>query len=311
MAQESDIRQQVAEAYTRAVNSGSCCGGEQKGVTAQLAGYAPEELASLPADAVENSFGCGNPVAFSDVRPGETVLDLGSGAGIDLLLAAQKVGSEGKVIGVDMTDEMIARARANVAAAGYANVEVRKGYIEELPVEDSSVDLVISNCVLNLSPDKARVFSEIARVLKPGGRLRVSDIVAEDLPQWARESAALYSSCVAGAISEADYVGGLADAGLVDVRVLDRMTYDETQLQAMVLSDLPQAGVDVEALAGSVPSCCCGPAPRAEGVPSAASAAATSRQATPAGQVEALIGRAASEMAGKIAQVLVTGRRPA
>ncbi|MBI4870652.1 MAG: arsenite methyltransferase, partial [Candidatus Riflebacteria bacterium] len=198
-------------------------------------------LAALPADAVTNSFGCGNPVAFSEIQPGQTVLDLGSGAGIDLFLAADKVGPSGRVIGVDMTDAMIERARANAAAGGYLNVEVRKGVIEELPVEDGSVDWIISNCVINLSPDKPRVFAEIARVLKPGGRMLVSDIVASGLPEEVLKDPALYCSCISGAISLEAYLGGLRAAGLVEVAVRDRLTYDAPQLEAFFKSELPEA----------------------------------------------------------------------
>lgn len=247
MSTQADIRKTVSETYARAVTSsgGSCCGGgnAQKGVLAKLAGYDSRELSLLPGDAVVNSFGCGNPLAFSEVRTGEVVLDLGSGAGIDLLIAAKKVGPTGRVIGIDMTDEMIDRARANITAAGLANVEVRKGYIEELPVESSSVDWVISNCVINLSPDKPRVFREIARVLKPGGRMRVSDVVAQELPAAIRANPSLYSSCIAGAISEADYLAGLRSAGLIDVEVRERVVYEAAQLRALVGSEL---GVDDE-----------------------------------------------------------------
>ncbi len=249
MTDTDRIRDRVQEAYTAAVKSPgsgccgetSCCGGavEQKGVAAKAAGYSAEELSSLPEDAVVNSFGCGNPVAFADVKEGETVLDLGSGAGIDLLLAAQKVGTSGRVIGVDMTDEMIDRARKAIASAGAANVEVRKGIIEELPVEDDSVDLVISNCVINLSPEKEKVFAEIHRVLKPGGRMRVSDIVVERLPRWLRSIPSLYESCVGGAISEAEYLGGLRAAGLENAEVSERLVYETDQVANLVLSELP------------------------------------------------------------------------
>jgi SAM-dependent methyltransferase len=207
-------------------------------VAAKLAGYTDQEVAALPAEAVVNSFGCGNPLAFSAVKPGDVVLDLGSGAGIDLLLAAKQVGRTGKVIGVDMTDAMIAKARQNIAAAGLENVEVRKGIIEELPVEDASVDWVISNCVINLSPEKPRVFAEIARVLKPGGRMLVSDIVAEDLPPEIARNRHLYSSCLAGAISEPHYLAGLREAGLVDVEVKDRLVYDTLQIAGFIGSEL-------------------------------------------------------------------------
>ena len=262
MTEQTETHRQVSEHYAKAVKreAGSgCCGGPvtQKGVVVKVAGYAAEELAALPDDAVENAFGCGNPLAFAEVKAGETVLDLGSGAGIDLLLAAEKVGADGHVIGVDMTDEMIARARANVEAAGHRNVEVRKGLIEALPVEAGTVDWVISNCVINLSPDKASVFAEIARVLRPGGCMRVSDIVVEDLPEWARQSAQLYSSCVAGAISEGDYVAGLEAAGLTDVEVTERLVYDTTMVAGLIRSEVPEvealakeSGFDIAAIAG-------------------------------------------------------------
>ncbi len=249
MSKKDQIRKNVSRAYAEAVTSGEgCCGGSSscapsdkipKGVAAKTAGYTEEELASLPAEAAVNSFGCGNPTAFAGVKQGEVVVDLGSGAGIDLLLAAQKVGSTGKVIGIDMTDEMIARARQAIASAGADNVEVRKGFIEELPVADSSVDLVISNCVINLSPDKPRVFQEISRVLRPGGRMSVSDIVVERMPWWLRRIPSVYNSCVGGAISERDYVAGLEGAGLEDVEVLDRLVYDANQMTNLVLSEVP------------------------------------------------------------------------
>jgi SAM-dependent methyltransferase len=189
MGEQDQVRQAVSDSYARAVTSedGCCCGSPvQKGVAAKLAGYTREELESLPPEAVTNSFGCGNPLAFAEVQEGQTVLDLGSGAGIDVLLAAKIVGPTGRVIGVDMTDEMIAKARENAAAAGLNNVDVRKGIIEKLPLENNSIDWVISNCVINLSPYKHEVFAEIARVLKPGGHMHVSDIVATGLPDWVR-----------------------------------------------------------------------------------------------------------------------------
>ncbi|HPF71903.1 MAG TPA: methyltransferase domain-containing protein, partial [Candidatus Krumholzibacteria bacterium] len=185
-----------------------------------------------------NAFGCGSPLAFSGVQPGQVVLDLGSGAGIDLLLAARKVGPTGRAIGVDMTDAMLAKANENIAAAGLANAEVRKGIIEQLPVDDASVDWVISNCVINLSPEKERVFAEIARVLRPGGTMLVSDIVADGLPEEITANRHLYSSCLAGAISEQAYVDGLRAAGLVDVEVVDRLVYDAAQLVGFIGSEL-------------------------------------------------------------------------
>jgi len=259
MRDQDKVRVSVSEAYTKAVTEGtSCCGSTTpKGVAAKMAGYAEAEVSDLPADAVVNSFGCGNPVAFSGVREGDTVVDLGSGAGIDLLLAGKKTGPTGRVIGVDMTDEMISRARENIERSGMKHVEVRKGIIEELPVETASADWVISNCVINLSPEKPRVFAEIARVLKPGGRMLVSDIVVEDLPAWARKDAKLYASCIAGAISETDYVAGLRNAGLTGVEVRSRLAYDSTQIEDLVGSDL--AASESDSGAGAQASSCCGP----------------------------------------------------
>ncbi|MCP4248138.1 MAG: arsenite methyltransferase [bacterium] len=256
MNEQETVRLSVAEAYSKAVTSeaGCCCGSPvQKGVAAKLAGYTQDELDALPPEAVVNSFGCGNPLAFGEIAPGDVVLDLGSGAGIDVLLAAKKVGPTGRAIGVDMTDDMIAKANENIAAAGLDNVEIRKGIIEELPVESDSVDWVISNCVINLSPDKPKVFAEIARVLKPGGRMLVSDIVIEHLPDWLRGDERLYSSCIAGAISEAAYIDGLTQAGLSDVEVRERLVYDHDQLADFIQSELPESG-DAGACGGGVTS---------------------------------------------------------
>ena len=257
MNKHETIRQQVARDYAKAVSAPAaapCCGPpEQLGVVTRLAGYGGEELQSLPADAVVNSFGCGNPVAFADLREGQVVLDLGSGAGIDILLAAKKVGPTGRAIGIDMTGEMIARARENISASGLDNVEVRQGIIEKLPVESDSVGWVISNCVINLSPEKDRVFAEIQRVLKPGGRISISDIVVQDLPEWVEHDPRLYSACVAGAISEEEYVQGLRDAGLTDVQVTDRIVYDSEQVSAFVISELAEDAGDSSGCA-----CACG-----------------------------------------------------
>ena len=242
------VRQQVSEAYAEAISAvttgrqGGCCN-TPAGFAARTAGYG-EEVEALPQSAAEASFGCGNPLAFAGVEPGQVVLDLGAGAGLDLLIAARKVGPEGRVIGVDMTEAMIETARRNISEAGVENVEVRQGLIEDLPVEDAGVDWVISNCVINLSPDKPRVFAEIARVLRPGGRFSISDIVAQDLPPQLREIAALRSACIAGAISEEAYVAGLEAAGLVDVKVDRRLVYDEKQLEGITAGDLEALGLD-------------------------------------------------------------------
>jgi len=238
MNEQERIRESVAASYSRAIaQESACCG--PKGAVAKLAGYGAEAVALAPVS--QDSFGCGNPLAFSQVREGDTVLDLGSGAGLDLLIASRAVGPSGRVIGVDMTDAMIDRARQNIAREGAANVEVRRGIIEELPVESSSVDWVISNCVINLSPDKPRVFAEIARVLKPGGQMLVSDIVADDLPTWARESDAVRASCVGGALSQDEYAAGLRAAGLADIEPRTVHAYEATELAELFLSELPDS----------------------------------------------------------------------
>ncbi len=250
MSRSDDIRSFVSKSYAGALKSAvgkktgksgagtgsSCCSGSKASQQslADMAGYSRDELAALPPDAVASSFGCGNPVALAAIREGDTVLDLGSGAGIDLLLAARLAGPRGKVIGVDMTPEMVEQARKNATAAGLTNVDVRQGLIENLPVEPESVDLVISNCVINLSPEKDRVFRELFRVLKPGGRISISDIVSEPLPAWATRVTALYAACVAGAIPESAYLAGLREVGLVDLRVADRMVYDAEQMAGLL-----------------------------------------------------------------------------
>ncbi len=242
MSEADSVRSQVSETYARAITTpqtGGCCGPTQAGSScgqATVLGYNPGEIATIPVEAASNSFGCGNPLAFNQVQEGQTVLDLGSGAGMDLLLAAKKVGPKGRAIGVDMTDEMIAAARKNIAAAGAANAEVRKGIIEKLPVENGTVDWVISNCVINLSPEKPKVFSEIARVLKSGGHFSISDIVVEDFPEALRSNAALYGACVAGAISEKEYLAGLEAAGLTDVQVVERVPYGEGFIKSFLTS---------------------------------------------------------------------------
>jgi len=250
---QDEVRAQVSEAYARAVElsrqgGGGCCGNAAPvSVATQTAGYTADETAAFEG-AAQSSFGCGNPLAFAGVKEGQTVLDLGSGAGFDLLIASQKVGEDGHVIGVDMTDAMLEAARANARKAGAKNVELRKGTIEELPVDDASVDWVISNCVINLSPEKKKVFHEIARVLRPGGRFSVSDIVTEGLPDELQAQAAAYSACIGGAISETEYLAGLETAGLQVLTVSERNVYDEAQLRGMVGNDLEALGVPRELL---------------------------------------------------------------
>jgi SAM-dependent methyltransferase len=197
----------------------SCCGTSAPDAVSQALGYSASELAAVPVGA-NLGLGCGNPQAIADLKPGETVLDLGSGAGFDCFLAARQVGAGGRVIGVDMTPAMVSKARANAEKGGYANVEFRLGEIEHLPVADATVDVIMSNCVINLSPDKPRVFAESFRVLKPGGRLAISDVVAcADLPSNIRDDIALLTGCMAGASSITDLQRMLESAGFEQIRI--------------------------------------------------------------------------------------------
>jgi arsenite methyltransferase len=236
----SELREEVRSKYARAARSvldadsgaggcgggpvaDPCCAGAPAGEQENCFGgplYGAGEIDGLPAEAVQASLGCGNPLAVADLREGERVLDLGSGGGIDVLLSARRVGPTGFAYGVDMTDDMLALARANAAKAGATNVEFRKGEIEVLPLPDAVVDVVISNCVINLSTDKPAVLAEMFRVLVPGGRIGISDVVAEDhLTPADRAAAGSYVGCIAGALSRREYLDGLAAAGFADSQV--------------------------------------------------------------------------------------------
>jgi len=230
---EREIRKIVRDGYAKvAKGEGSCCGPSSaccsistaESISAD-AGYSQEDLRAVPRGA-NLGLGCGNPLAHASLKEGETVLDLGAGAGFDCFLAALRVGKSGKVIGVDMTPEMVEKARENAKNWELANVEFRLGEIEILPVEDSSVDVLISNCVINLSPDKPRVFREAFRVLKPGGRLMVSDIVlTRELPKAIRDSVSAYVGCISGAVSEAEYHRAVWNAGFREIEVLEKRPF--------------------------------------------------------------------------------------
>jgi len=231
---QEEIKKAVRDGYAKiAKNAGtcclpsaSCCGSENSvEKISRGIGYSPEDMKSAPEGA-NLGLGCGNPVALASLREGETVIDLGSGAGFDCFLAAHKVGESGRVIGVDMTPEMLDKARENARKGGYRNVEFRLGEIEHLPVADNAGDIIISNCVINLSPDKAKVFQEAFRILKPGGRLMVSDIVLlQELPAALKNSIEAYVGCLAGAVMKEDYIDAIRGAGFQDVKIIDETLF--------------------------------------------------------------------------------------
>jgi SAM-dependent methyltransferase len=237
-----DIARSVTEG-----EKGSCCTGAcgcNDPITSNL--YTPGEMSAVPDEAVRASLGCGNPTALAELRAGETVLDLGSGGGIDVLLSARRVGPTGKAYGLDMTDEMLALARENQRKSGVANVEFLKGQIEQVPLPDNAVDVVISNCVINLSADKDRVLAEAFRVLKPGGRFAVSDVVCRrPVPPEVRKNVELWIGCIAGALDESDYRARLTRAGFADVDVEIVRQYRAADASHF----LAEAGLDAEALA--------------------------------------------------------------
>jgi SAM-dependent methyltransferase len=234
-----EVRAHYAAAALGA-GSGSCCSGEPESIGAGL--YSALERAELPDAAVLASLGCGNPIAVAELHEGERVLDLGSGGGIDVLLSAKRVGPTGRAFGLDMTDEMLALAQRNAAEAGATNVEFLRGHIEAIPLPAASVDVVISNCVINLAADKPAVFREIARVLRPGGRMGVTDIVADDtLTPAQRAERGSYAGCIAGALSFTEFREGLEAAGLVDVSVTPTHAVAEGMTSAIVKATKPLA----------------------------------------------------------------------
>lgn len=260
-SEREEIRQAVRDKYgsvAQATDTGcgcsisSCC---NPGDVSVALGYSPEQLTAAPEGA-NMGLGCGNPHAIASLKEGETVLDLGSGGGFDCFLAAQAVGETGRVIGVDVTPEMVSKARQNVASVGFKNIEFRLGEIENLPVADASVDVIISNCVINLSPEKPRVFREALRVLKPGGRLAISDVVATaQLPDEMKKDLALYAGCVAGAASIDELVDVLRKAGFTHIRIQPK---DESR--EFIRDWAPGMRVEdfvVSATIEAVKPCCC------------------------------------------------------
>jgi len=269
MTRDEDLKKAVRQGYGKIARQeqpcsccgpSPCCGGtDLAGEISRKIGYGEEEMASVPEGA-NLGLGCGNPVALASLRPGETVLDLGSGAGFDCFLAAKRVGADGRVIGVDMTPEMVARARENAESGRYRNVEFRLGEIEHLPVERDSVDVIISNCVINLVPDKKKAFAEAFRVLKPGGRLMVSDIVlVGQLPERIQRSVGAYVGCLSGAVGKDAYLGAIRDAGFTGITVQDETEFpldcmvNDGSVSA-VLGDLKIGGKDLQAIGSAVRS---------------------------------------------------------
>ncbi|MGH7321737.1 MAG: arsenite methyltransferase [Candidatus Rokuibacteriota bacterium] len=246
------VREKYGQAALRIVNGdASCCGSSSRGEGDPITGnlYEASETAGLPEEAVRASLGCGNPTALAQLRPGETVLDLGSGGGIDVLLSAKRVGPTGKAYGLDMTDEMLELARENQRKTGITNVEFLKGEIEQIPLPDNSVDVIISNCVINLSADKNRVLAEAFRVLRPGGRFAVSDVVVRgEVPKVIRRSIELWIGCVAGALEEVEYREKLAQAGFEAIDLEATRVYRADDAREF----LAHAGLDAEEIAPQV-----------------------------------------------------------
>jgi ubiquinone/menaquinone biosynthesis C-methylase UbiE len=250
-ALQDAVRRKYADIAAAREKRPSCCGPSSCGagdpITSNL--YSDDDIRGVPAAALDVSLGCGNPTALAALEPGQTVLDLGSGGGIDVLLSARRVGPTGRVYGLDMTDEMLALARENQRRSGVTNVEFLKGTIEAIPLPAESVDVVISNCVINLSPDKDAVFREACRVLKPGGRLAVSDIVLRgDLPADVRHSIELWAGCVAGALHEHDYAQRLTAAGFDEVQVEPWRVYRVEDARRFLL----EAGLDADRISAEV-----------------------------------------------------------
>jgi SAM-dependent methyltransferase len=236
---DESIRENVQDFYAeRARNASSCCGDASQNLL-----YESDLLSDLPDDVAGFSLGCGDPITLAELQPGEVVLDLGSGGGLDCFLASKQVGESGFVIGIDMTPEMLERATASAQRMGIGNVEFRKGYLEDLPVDNDSVDVIISNCVINLSPDKLKVFAEMFRILKPGGRVSVSDIVTSgELPEDVRNDMLAWGACIAGALEMDEYIQGLEQVGFEDVSLVAK-TGDGELLEGIPQDSLFSASI--------------------------------------------------------------------
>jgi len=265
---EENIKKAVRESYAKVASGSSCCCNPDTGSSCcgqvDLAkeissniGYSKEDLNKVP-EGSNLGLGCGNPIAMASLAKGEVVLDLGSGAGFDCFLAAEKVGTEGRVIGVDMTPEMLEKAKENAQKGNFSNVEFRLGEIENLPVADGAIDIIISNCVINLAPDKDRVFSEAFRVLKPGGRIMVSDIVlTKELPDFIKNNMAAYVGCISGAIIKDNYLNAIKKAGFRDVKIIDEVNFPLNYIisgdtAAVVKNDLSLSENQAKDLADSI-----------------------------------------------------------
>lgn len=241
---DDELKKKVNERYSKiATQSSSCCStssccSPSPVQQAKQVGYTREELKNVPDSAIMG-LGCGNPAGLAGLEKGETVLDLGSGAGLDVFLAANKVGPEGKAIGVDMSEEMVKRAKKGAIEGDFTNVEFKLGEIENLPIEDSSVDTVISNCVINLSPDKLKVFQEINRVLKPNGRALISDLVSEkELPQELKKDAKAWSECLGGVLEKEEYLNTIRLAGLTNIKIVDESKFSDPQIDERLKGEI-------------------------------------------------------------------------
>ena len=251
MTTATPIHEAVREHYAERIKTNASCCGSSDCCSTDSNLYPADLLTTLPEGESAVSYGCGDPITLASLQPGQVVLDLGSGAGLDCFFAARKVGATGRVIGVDMTPEMLERARSSAKRLNLSNVEFRQGYIEELPVESNTVDVVISNCVINLSPDKSKVFAETFRVLKSGGKLAVSDIVTDGpLPESVKQSLSAWAGCVAGAVEASDYIGMMEAVGFVNVEVkpvfFDKETVDsalDDMKDSIELQSIPREDV--------------------------------------------------------------------